>query len=102
MKPLPSLDMSTLVLSPREVAHTFHLTLAEARAPKRISLHHFRGRRPYWAVDVTDFAPLAAPAPYVRDEAGGGRSGRLEVWGLTGWYLSRAMCMLREALLENT
>ena len=33
--------------------------------------------------------------PAQRDEIGGGREGRLEVWGLTGWYLSALMRILR-------
>ena len=33
--------------------------------------------------------------PDQRDEIGGGREGRLEVWGLTGWYLSALMRILR-------
>jgi hypothetical protein len=30
-----------------------------------------------------------------RDEVGGGRDGRLEVWGLTGWYLNVFLRALR-------
>ncbi len=33
--------------------------------------------------------------PEQRDEIGGGRQGRLEVWGLTGWYLCALMRILR-------
>jgi hypothetical protein len=73
---------------------------------------------PYWAVDVSDLLSSShiekgeaviseekagdAPEdaidsrdgqawksdPLGRDEVGGGREGRLEVWGLTGWYLN--------------
>jgi hypothetical protein len=29
-----------------------------------------------------------------KDEVGGGKDGRLEVWGLTGWYLTLLMKVL--------
>ncbi|KAF8889374.1 NUDIX hydrolase domain-like protein, partial [Infundibulicybe gibba] len=96
-EPLPSLDIRTLqkTLSPNEVDSVFHLPLAALVAPSRLHSHMFRGQRPYWAIDVTDFArPVNVRLKEgvvnitERDEVGGGRDGRLEVWGLTGWYLS--------------
>lgn len=51
--------------------------------------HEFRGGTYYFACDVSNLVD----AEWVNDEAqrdeiGGGRDGRLEVWGLTGWYLN--------------
>ncbi len=70
----------------------------------------FRGQRPYYAISVADIVagtgavhadgPEGAEVQWIndpeqRDEIGGGREGRLEVWGLTGWYLSALMRILR-------
>ncbi|KAI0666756.1 NUDIX hydrolase domain-like protein [Trametes maxima] len=104
--PLPSLSLSSLTLSPREVAHAFHLPLSAALSPPRLHSYLFRGARPYYAISVADIArgPNAvhsdetdvrwADDPEQRDEIGGGREGRLEVWGLTGWYLCSLMRIL--------
>lgn len=85
--------MSTLVPSTPEVAHIFHLPFAEIANPSRTRMHQFRGESPYWAVDVTDrigdTVRWTKEAP--EDEVGGGRGGRLEIWGLTGWYLNLFM-----------
>ncbi|EPT04895.1 hypothetical protein FOMPIDRAFT_1112414 [Fomitopsis schrenkii] len=103
-EPLPSLSLSTLRLSPTEVAHAFHLPMSTLISPPRLHSYLFRGARPYFAVSVADLAagPNAVHSatesnhhwytdPQQRDEIGGGREGRLEVWGLTGWYLSELM-----------
>ncbi|KAI0629171.1 hypothetical protein C8Q77DRAFT_1161353 [Trametes polyzona] len=104
--PLPSLPLSSLKLSPREVAHAFHLPLSAALSPTRMHSYLFRGARPYYAISVADIVrgPHAVHSdgaevqwiddPEQRDEIGGGREGRLEVWGLTGWYLSAFMRIL--------
>ncbi|KAI0923980.1 hypothetical protein AcW1_006776 [Taiwanofungus camphoratus] len=106
--PLPSLSVSTLTLSRNEVAHVFHLPLSALISPPRLRSYLFRGARPYYAVSVADIVsgPGAVHAdranaelhmvnnPQQRDEIGGGREGRLEVWGLTGWYLSELMRIL--------
>ncbi|KAH9840223.1 uncharacterized protein C8Q71DRAFT_795355 [Rhodofomes roseus] len=102
--PLPSLSLSTLTLSPAEVAHAFHLPMAAVVSPPRLHTYLFRAARPYFAVSVADLvsgphavhsgpdiAPKWTNDPQQRDEIGGGREGRLEVWGLTGWYLSELM-----------
>ncbi|KZT71952.1 hypothetical protein DAEQUDRAFT_723572 [Daedalea quercina L-15889] len=102
--PLPSLSLSKLRLSPAEVAHAFHLPMSALISPPRLHSYLFRAARPYFAVSVADFAggpdaihsgPDATPIwindAQQRDEIGGGREGRLEVWGLTGWYLSELM-----------
>lgn len=103
--PLPSLPLSGLVLSPKEVAHAFHLPLSALRSAPRLHEYLFRGQSPYFAVDVSDIitareggqvvssdGPISwASDPQRRDEIGGGLDGRLEVWGLTGWYLNVLM-----------
>lgn len=100
--PLPSITLSNLVLSQKEVAQAFHLPLKEVRSATRLHEYLFRGGTPYFAVDVSDIitrhaegevvssngAVAWASDPDQRDEIGGGREGRLEVWGLTGWYLN--------------
>lgn len=89
---IPSLSMSSLKPSAPEVAHVFHLPLAELVSPKRLHEYQFRGGEPYWAVDVTDVVGGVAGQDWAGetpvDEVGGGTEGRLEVWGLTGWYLN--------------
>ncbi|KZV72212.1 hypothetical protein PENSPDRAFT_576481 [Peniophora sp. CONT] len=90
-EPLPSLDLSTLTLSPKEVAQAFHLPFGAACDSSRLRNHLFRGGEPYSTVDVTDLitgVDWAKQGSTPVDEVGGGRAGRLEVWGLTGWYLS--------------
>ena len=108
--PLPSLPLASLTLSPFEVAHAFHLPLTALRSASRLHPYLFRGARPYYAVDVSDVVGGTgavhsdgfgsadvrwASVPKQRDEVGGGREGRLEVWGLTGWYLCTLMRILR-------
>lgn len=90
-EPLPSLDISNLALSPKEVAQAFHLPFSAACDHSRLRNHLFRGGEPYPTVDVTDLVTgvdWAKQGSTPVDEVGGGRAGRLEVWGLTGWYLS--------------
>ncbi|CAL1714997.1 unnamed protein product [Somion occarium] len=105
-EPMPSLDLSTLKLSPKEVADAFHLPLPAVVSPLRLHHYLFRGTRPYFAIDVSDIISSKfkdpsrtdvvssvenaswASNPRERDEIGGGREGRLEAWGLTGWYLT--------------
>ncbi|RDX48252.1 hypothetical protein OH76DRAFT_1405176 [Lentinus brumalis] len=106
----PSLPLPSLTLSPREVAHAFHLPLSALVSPPRMRSYLFRGQRPYYAISVADIVagtgavhadgPEGAEVQWIndpeqRDEIGGGREGRLEVWGLTGWYLSALMRILR-------
>lgn len=76
-------------------------------SPTRMHSYLFRGARPYYAISVADIVrgPHGvhsgggdevqwATDPEQRDEIGGGREGRLEVWGLTGWYLYSLMRIL--------
>ena len=89
--PLFSPSLSSLTLSEVEVATVFHLPLDRLTSPHYLREHQFRGSSSYWACDVTD---LVAPGiewsdpgvDFERNEAG--FDGRLEIWGLTGWYLN--------------
>ncbi|KAH7929121.1 hypothetical protein BV22DRAFT_1003470 [Leucogyrophana mollusca] len=95
--PLPSLPLTSLTISHPEVACVFHLPLSALASPARLKTDLFRGQKPYWAVEVSDLVQGVewAPNPDNHPEIGGGRDGRLEVWGLTGWYLSLLMTVLR-------
>lgn len=95
--PLPSLSLSSLRISHPEVANVFHLPLSALASPTRLHTYKFRGTRPYFAVTVSDLVEGVhwSSDPEQRDEIGGGREGRLEVWGLTGWYLSLLMKTLQ-------
>jgi hypothetical protein len=84
----PSLNMDTLrsQASPAEVATVIHLPLEFFASPTRIRLSKYRAQEPYWVVDVTDLV-------HTRDAVTS--NGRIEVWGLTGWYLSTLMKVLQ-------
>ncbi|KAG9018893.1 hypothetical protein FRB90_008474 [Tulasnella sp. 427] len=90
--PVPSLTLDSLTLSTAEVVHAFHKPLTSLVDLTCIRPHAFRGSTAYYAVDVTDEARAAgidSPAPTDVDEVGGSPvPGRLEIWGLTGWYLN--------------
>ncbi|KAJ6581198.1 NUDIX hydrolase domain-like protein [Mycena capillaripes] len=96
-EPLSSVDLSAIKrnASKDEVAAIFHLPLAELANPSRSRPYLFRDQRPYWAVEVSDLVSGDDGLPFdnvsveesLQDEVGAGREGRLEVWGLTGWYL---------------
>lgn len=103
-EPLPSLDMDVIrsQASPSEVATTIHLPLKAFASPTRLRASLFRGRDPYWAIDVTDLVPsdlvedtMTDKQGETVDEVGPGVNGRIEVWGLTGWYLSLLMKMMQ-------
>lgn len=93
--PLPSPPLLSLTLSQLEVAGVFHLPLKRLTDPRYLREHQFRGSTPNWAYDVTNLvAPgiewsNAGASP--KDEVGGGLDGRLEIWGLTAWYLNLFM-----------
>lgn len=100
--PLASLSLSSLTLSPQEVTRAFHLPFSAVLSPLRLRPSLFRGRQPYYAITVTDLVgslasvhperaldqlPAWSNNPEQAFQAGNDRDGRLEVWGLTGWYL---------------
>lgn len=108
--PLPSIDLHAIKLSQSEVAAAFHLPLTALTAPSRMRSYLFRGERLYTAIDVTDLvrlgvgeqAGLTAVSNEERvedgkkmDVVGHAHEGRMEVWGLTGWYLSSLMRILQ-------
>lgn len=102
--PLPSIDLVSLQskLSQSEVAAAFHVPLSALIAPSRVRSHLFRDERPYTVLDVTDLV-LAGVGDQVsitaasneKGESAGKKEGRIEVWGLTGWYLSLLMKTLQ-------
>lgn len=70
---------------------------------KRLREHRLPHRPPYWAIDVTDLMDksgdaMLPPAPWEgEDEIGSGgdpNTPKVEVWGLTGWYLNQFMRIL--------
>jgi len=92
--PLQSPPLSSLLISHVEVANVFHLPLSRLTSQTYVRPHQFRDGTSYYACDVTDL--VEKDVKWVndaaqRDEIGGGREGRLEVWGLTGWYLNLLM-----------
>lgn len=95
-EPLPSLDMDILrkQLSPSEVAAVIHLPLSALISPTRVRNSHYRKQEPYWVIDVTD---MVQPETVTNgtDVQGASGSGRIEIWGLTGWYLSLLMKILK-------
>jgi len=95
--PLPSISLSSLTISQAEVATVFHLPLSALTSPARIRPDMFRAASPYWAIDVSDLVQgfEGVNDPVEHPEVGGGKDGRLEVWGLTGWYMSLLMRILK-------
>jgi len=86
--------MDWLTPSQSEVATIFHLSLAAAATPARLQVHHFRGKEPYWAVEVSDLIKGTPQTEWGR-ASGDGSEERVEVWGLTGWYLFLFMKALK-------
>ncbi|PVG03130.1 hypothetical protein CPB86DRAFT_723615 [Serendipita vermifera] len=96
--PLPDFDISALEVNSEEVALAFYLTLEELVEESRLHEHQFRGRPPYWCVDVSDrvseeywTTPRILPTETTLGETEVDRGKRLEIWGLTGWYLNLFM-----------
>jgi len=75
--------------SPVEVATTIHLPLKFFASPTQIRTSVYRAQEPYWVIDVTDLVQSAAK------EEKSDINGRIEVWGLTGWYISMLMKVLQ-------
>ena len=97
---LPSITLASLRPSPPEVSELFHLPLAQLVDPTRIRLHALKNRPPYWAIDVTEHV---LPTDEGNDRTAWqgidevGNSGdpavpnKVEVWGLTAWYINEFM-----------
>ena len=77
-----------------EVGTAFHLPLATLAAAARLRPSMFRGGVPYWTIDVTDVVSKT-----LKDEGNPeqfvAKGEKVEVWGLTGWYLSLMLKRLR-------
>jgi hypothetical protein len=84
---LPSFQLDKLLASPDEVAAILPLPLSALLDPSRQRVHHFRinARRPYYTTRVGD---LIARPPDLSDEDCRTLD-KLEVWGLSGWFLNR-------------
>ncbi|KAF9245297.1 hypothetical protein BU15DRAFT_85628 [Melanogaster broomeanus] len=93
--PLPSISITSLTISQPEVATVFHLPLTAFTASARLKYDLFHTRKPYWAIDVSDLLPPGVQQTPNPPERGDRKEGRLEVWGLTGWYLSLLMKVLK-------
>lgn len=83
-------------LSPLEVAAVIHLPLSALISPSRVRDSHYRRQEPYWVVDVTDMVQAESVTTNdIKNELGPSGDERIEVWGLTGWYLSLLMKILQ-------
>lgn len=95
---LPPMRMDAFTLSPAEVVHLFHQRFTDLVDPKVLRPHAFRGGEPYYAIDVTSevqHSGIKFAAATGIDEVGGSdRPGRLEIWGLTGWYTNVFMRLM--------
>ncbi|KAH9479490.1 putative Nudix hydrolase NudL [Psilocybe cubensis] len=111
-EPFPSLDLDALrrQASPAEVATAIHLPLKRFVSSRQVRRSMFRAAEPYWTIDVTDIVkPLLGSETVttktaeedVKDEVGPGVGGRIEVWGLTGWYLSLLMKALKIEYIDR-
>lgn len=90
--PLPSLSIDSLVVSQPEVAAVFHLPLSAFACQTRLKSGLFRASRPYWTVDVSDLVCRRRMRGNAnRELVDETVNESLEVWGLTGWYLSLVM-----------
>jgi hypothetical protein len=98
--------MTTLNLNTAEVAQVFYLTFEELADERRRRHHQFRGRPAYWTINVSDkvdpvhwtsplYLPGEQPHGQTSDAVAGEREVRLEIWGLTGWYLNLFMRVMK-------
>lgn len=93
---LPSISLASLTVSEPEVATIFHLPLTAFTSRTRLRPYEFRGGRPYWAIDVSDLVLHGGPWESSDTHGQSQTNGRrLEVFGLTGWYLSLLMKVLK-------
>lgn len=100
-EPFPSLDIEDIRrrISLTEVAAALHVPLKHFASTSRVRPSLYRGQEPYYPIDVTDIVQSALKEEGVittkqgetEDEVGPGVDGRIEVWGLTGWYVTLLM-----------
>lgn len=92
------MQLNSLLLSRNEVVHTFHQPFKALINPELLRPHAFRGGEPYFAANVTEQVKgkgITFAASTGLDEVGGSNEpGRLEVWGLTGWYTNLFMRLM--------
>jgi nudix motif 8 len=102
--PFPSFDISTIreTLPTVEVEAVFHLPLSTIVDPTRQRLAMFREGKPYWAISVADLlrddkhSINERKDDHIPDVVDNSKlEDGLEVWGLTGWYLSLFMKVLK-------
>ncbi|WVW78362.1 hypothetical protein I302_100316 [Kwoniella bestiolae CBS 10118] len=108
---LPSLPLSQITPNPDEVSSIITLPLSALRDPQKLAVHYFRLNlnRPYYRVGVQDYMIDKEhttktntlrkdekkidggenPIRSVGVEENGESSEKLEVWGLSGWFLNR-------------
>ncbi|KAG9001490.1 hypothetical protein FRB94_006568 [Tulasnella sp. JGI-2019a] len=97
---LPSMQLDAFTLSPAEVIHLFHERFVDLVDPNVLRPHvlAFRGLDPYYAVDVTSEVEGSgikfAVATGIDEVGGSEQPGRLEIWGLTGWYTNMFMRLM--------
>jgi hypothetical protein len=77
-EPLPGVPLSSLTLSTSEVETAFHLPLSRMVQHALLRQDNLPNRPPYFAIDASDILGM---------EDGE----KVEVWGLTGWYLNLFM-----------
>jgi nudix motif 8 len=77
--------MESLELSNLEVATAFHLPLSATATPARLQMLYF-GEQPYYAIEVSDLIE-GNPQTELSRTRGYRQKERVEVWGITGWYL---------------
>ena len=99
--------MATLKINTAEVAQAFYLTFEELADERRLRHHQFRGKPAYWTTNVSDkvdpvywTSPLYLPGEQPHEQAGefavaDKRQAKLEIWGLTGWYLNLFMRVVK-------
>ncbi|KAF9531746.1 NUDIX hydrolase domain-like protein [Crepidotus variabilis] len=100
-EPLPDLSLPFIrsQASPNEVANVIHLPLSHLTGKSgRLRLSLFRDVQPYWCIDVTDLLSKSSEIVTANgtetlqaSQNPGVSTGRIEVWGLTGWYLNILM-----------
>lgn len=94
--PFPCLDMSTIreALPTVEVESVFHLPLSSIVDPSRQRAAMFREGKPYCAISVADLVQHSINERKDADVVNKLEDG-LEVWGMTGWYLTLLMKVLK-------
>lgn len=112
-EPLPSIDLEALrrKISKSEVDAVFHLPLSAITSPARLRSGRYRGNRLYWPINVSDLVDPANVKARIAERGGvlpnyqcggddsevgaGGFKNTIELWGLSGWYMTMLMRILQ-------